>query len=101
MGAKHGEHVVKCIESILSKNDYPETGYKRAMGLIQLHKAYGSGRLNNACKRALQTDSPSYMRVKTILKNNMDKTSLFYQDLEEDQTHIPNHKNIRGASAYK
>ena len=107
MGAKHGEHVVKCVESILSKNDYPETGYKRVMGLIQLHKAYGSNRLDNACKRALQTDSPSYMRVKTILKNNMDKTSLFYGELEteesiqQDQTHIPDHKNIRGASAYQ
>jgi len=100
-GAKHGEYVVKCIEHILGKNDYPETGYKRVMGLIQLHKAYSSERLNNACKRALQTDSPSYMRVKTILKNNMDKTSFFYQELEDKQTHIPNHKNIRGASAYQ
>ena len=71
------------------------------MGLIQLHRDYGSQRLNNACERALQTDSPSYMRVKTILKNNMDKTSLFYQDLEDNQTHIPNHKNIRGASTYQ
>jgi hypothetical protein len=101
MGVKHGEHVVKCIENILSKNDYPEIGYKRAMGLIQLHKAYGSNRLNNACERALQADSPTYMSVKTILKNNMDKTSLFYGDLEDNQTHIPNHKNIRGASTYQ
>jgi transposase len=100
-GVKHGEYVVKCIENILSKTEYPEIGYKRAMGLIQLHKQYGSSRLNNACKRALQVDSATYMRVKTILKNNMDKTSLFYGNLEETKPHITKHENIRGASFYQ
>jgi hypothetical protein len=92
---------LSCVEKILTASDYPEIGYKRAMGLIQLHKAYGSERLNNACKRALQADTSSYMRIKNILKNNMDKTSLFYQNLEDEKTHIPAHQNIRGASAYQ
>jgi len=62
---------------------------------------YGSQRLDDACKRALQADAASYMRIKNILKNNLDKSSLFYRDLEEDKTHIPEHRNIRGASAYR
>lgn len=99
--ALHGNHVLGCVEEILAKGDYPEIGYKRAMGLIQLHKAYGSQRLDDACKRALQADAASYMRIKNILKNNLDKSSLFYRDLEEDKTHIPEHRNIRGASAYQ
>lgn len=99
--APHGSHVVGCVEKIITSVDYPEIGYKRAMGLIQLHKAYGSERLDNACKRALQADAATYMRIKNILKNNLDKNSLFYQDLEEDKTHIPDHQNIRGASAYQ
>jgi hypothetical protein len=41
------------------------------------------------------------MRIKNILKNNLDKSSLFYQDLDQDKTHIPEHPNIRGASAYQ
>ena len=59
------------------------------MGLIQLHKSYGSHRLDNACKRALQADAATYQRIKNILKNNLDKSSLFYQDLEEDKNTYP------------
>ena len=99
--ALHGKHVVDCVEKIITAVDYPEIGYKRAMGLIQLHKSYGSQRLDNACKRALQADAATYQRIKNILKNNLDKSSLFYQDLEENKTHIPKHTNIRGASAYQ
>src|SRR5690606_31089867 len=99
--ARHGDHVLGCVETILAKGDYPEIGYKRAMGVIQLHKAYGAERLDNACKRALQADAVSYMRIKNILKNNLDRTSLFYRDLEEDKSHIPDHGHIRGGSAYR
>lgn len=99
--AVHGEHVVRCVEQILSKVDYPEIGYKRAMGLLQLYKAYGSDRLNKACERALIADMVSYNRIKNILKNNVDQSSLFYKDLEEERSHIPKHGNIRGASAYQ
>lgn len=101
MATPHGSYVLSCVEKILTASDYPEVGYKRAMGLIQLHKAYGSERLNNACKRALQADTSSYTRIKNILENNMDKASLFYQNLEDEKTHIPEHQNLRGASAYQ
>ena len=99
--AVHGSHVVGCVEAIMTRGNYPEIGYKRAMGLIQLHKAYGSQRLDNACKRALQADAATYMRIKNILKNNLDKSSLFHRDLEQEKSHIPDHPNIRGGSAYK
>ncbi len=97
----HGEYVAKCAEHIMANVSYPEIGYKRVMGLIQLHKNYGSNRLNNACKKALELDVVSYKRIGNILKNNIDKHSLFYQCLEEDTPHIPRHDNIRGASTYK
>ena len=99
--AHHGADVLSCIERILTSHEYPEIGYKRAMGVIQLHKAYGSERLNSACKRALEGEATSYQHIKNILKNNMDKASLFYQDLEQAKNHIPVHPNIRGASAYR
>ncbi len=98
--AAHGEHVVSCVEHILASVDYPEIGYKRAVGLLQLHKAYGSGRLNKACEMALKAEIPSYMRIKNILKNNMDKASLFYNESNNMPSHIPHHQNIRGASSY-
>lgn len=96
----HGSNVAACVEQIIAGLDYPEIGYKRAMGVIQLHKSYGSQRLDNACKRALQGDAVSYKRIQNILKNNLDQSSLFFQDLEQDKSHIPKHQNIRGASNY-
>lgn len=99
--APHGEHVLECVEKILAAQDYPEVGYKRALGVIQLHRAYGSGRLNDACKRALDTDACSYNRIKNILKNNMDKVPLPGGQQEQAKPHIPFHSNIRGASAYE
>ena len=97
----HGSNVAACVERIIADVAYPEIGYKRAMGVIQLHKPYSSQRLDNACKRALQADAVSYKRIQNILKNNLDQSSLFFQDLEEDKSHIPEHQNIRGASNYK
>lgn len=99
--AQHGSNVATCVEQIIASVDYPEIGYKRAMGVIQLHRSYGSQRLDSACKRALQADAVSYKRIQNILKNNLDQSSLFFQDLEEDRSHIPEHQNIRGASNYK
>jgi transposase len=97
----HGAYVAKCATHIMANVAHPEIGYKRVMGLIQLHKNYSSERLNNACKKALELDMVNYKRIENILKNNIDKHSLFYQSLEEDTPHIPIHDNIRGASTYK
>lgn len=97
--SRHGEHVLLLIEGLLRESDYPETAYKRAMGIIQLHRDYSSERLNNACQIALNVETYSYKRIKNILRNNQDKV---FEPLEDDtQTHIPFHSNIRGASAYK
>lgn len=97
--SRHGEHVLLLIERLLRESDYPETAYKRAMGIIQLHRDYSSERLNNACQIALNVETYSYKRIKNILKNNQDKD--FEPLKDESQTHIPFHSNIRGASAYK
>jgi transposase len=97
----HGEYVLACIETILGSQDYPEISYKRSLGIIQLSRSYGSERLNNACKRALDTDSCSYLRIKNILKNNMDRLPLSDDKVEALKPHIPLHNNIRGASAYE
>lgn len=43
-----GENVVKCVEKTLDNVEYPEIGYKRVLGIIQLHRGYGSHRLDKA-----------------------------------------------------
>ncbi len=102
MAAKHGNHVLSIIKGVLSDGDYPEIAYKRSMGIIQLHRAYGSNRLDNACKRALVAQAYSYNRIKNILKNNLD---LDQEGLQDQATlfdsHIPAHENLRGASDHQ
>jgi hypothetical protein len=70
------------------------------MGVIQLHREYGSERLNNACQRALYGKALSYRNVKNILKNNLDKEYLSMDGDELSKIHIPQHDNIRGAETY-
>lgn len=98
MAAKHGKNVLAIINNVLAGCDYPETAYKRAMGIVQLHRGYGSLRLDNACQRALLADTCSYKRISNILKNNQDSVPI--QTQENKVPHIPEHCNIRGASAY-
>jgi hypothetical protein len=70
------------VKHIIANVPYPEIGYKRVMWLIQLHKNYGSERLNNACKKAIELDVVSYKRIQNILKNNIDKHSVFLSVLD-------------------
>jgi len=100
LAKKHGVSVMMFVDGIIHQSNYPEIAYKRAMGVIQLHREYGSDRLNNACQRALYGNALTYQRVKNILKNNMDKEQLQLGDLEQTTTHIPKHDNIRGADTY-
>jgi transposase len=99
--AKHGENVLACVKGLFIDCDYPETAYKRAMGIIQLHREYGSQRLDNACKRAVYADAVSYKRIKNILQRNLDKYP-FEDDLKDNtESHIPDHDNLHGSKAYK
>ena len=101
MASKHGEHVLACIEVVLSKAEYPETAYKKAMGIIQYHRYYGSERLNNACKRALIAETCSYMRIGNILKNGLDKVDIEAEMESMNKPHIPVHENQRGSTEYE
>lgn len=99
--APHGAHLVKCVEKILCNVEYPEIGYKRVIGLIQLHKSYGSQRLDKACEIALNANIAAYTHIKNILRHNMDLKETLLQELDANTNHIPVHQNIRGASAYQ
>ena len=101
LASKHGEAVLTFVKGLLNHSDYPEVNYKRAMGVIQLAKSYGSKRLNDACERALYGRSFSYHMVKNILNNNLDSQQLDIEGLDNPQSHIPDHENIRGASSYQ
>ncbi len=87
------------ITKILDKRQHPEQSYKSCMGVLHLAKKVGNERLNNACKRALDYQAYNYKMIESILEKGWDNI----QDEDQDQniTHIPPHKNIRGRNYYK
>lgn len=46
---------------------------RAAQGVLQLGKKYGAVRVENACGRALEHDTPLYRAVKTILEKGLDQ----------------------------
>lgn len=99
--ARHGSFVECYVKGLIASCQYPEIGYKRAMGIIQLYKKYSSERLNKACQRALLGETYSYKHVLNILENKLDM-EVDPQLLPQDTpSHIPAHENIRGAQAYQ
>lgn len=95
-----GPNVLACITGLFIDSDYPETAYKRAMGIIQLSKSYGRERLDAACNRAVYAKAVSFNRIKNILENNLDRVAP-EEPPGTKKSHIPIHENIRGASNYQ
>lgn len=92
IGPKTSEYITLLIE----QQDYPEIGYKQALGILGLKKAFDKHRIETACVMALTHERYSYRTVKHILENNMDKML----ENEPQQLYIPVHMNIRGSESY-
>lgn len=101
LASKHGEAVLMFVSGLFQQGDYPELVYRRAMGIIQLHKEFGSARLNNACQRACYGNIFKYSMVKNILRNRLDSELIDISELDKNKPHIPKHGNIRGATTYQ
>lgn len=93
IGPKTREYISQLIE----QQDYPETGYKQALGIIGLKKAFDKKRIETACSMALTHERYSYRTVKHILENNMDR---MLETPGPQQLFIPVHMNIRGPESY-
>ncbi len=98
---KHGQAVVNFMKGLFTNADYPEINYKRANGILQLGNTHGSDRLNKACKKACDLGEYKYYLVKNILQNKQEALELDFDQLNDNQSHIPTHNNIRGAKYYQ
>lgn len=95
-GEKIGPDVKEMIKRVLESRQHPEQAFKACLGIFNLSKKYGEGRLGRACRRALQFHSYSYKAVKNILDKGLDM-------MEEEavfQKPLPLHENIRGSRYY-
>lgn len=92
----NGPYTLEFFQKVIDSKLVIDQSYTACLGLLRLMDAYGSVRMESACKRGLGGNKFSYGLIKKILDNNMDL-------LEEDSTaeyRIPAHNNLRGPEAY-
>lgn len=95
---KIGGEVTEVIERVLYSKAHPEQGYKVCLGILNLAKEYGRGRLNRACRRALELDSLSLKMIKNMLQNGLEE--MHDEDTSGKQLTMLHHENIRGPEYY-
>lgn len=93
-----GPSTVQVVEHLFSKRTHPEQAYRACLGLLHLGRSYDAIRVEAACHRALENQSPNYHSIASILKTSLDKTPLSTD--EDDQQELPLHNNVRGSRYY-
>ena len=95
-GKTIGPECGQLVQKIMENRPHPEQGFRSALGIIRLAKAFGHDRLEAACRRALHFGACSYGSVQSILKKNLET-----QPLEQElPLPSPAHENLRGGPYY-
>ena len=90
--AQIGPQIQTVIERVLQARTHPQQGYRTALGILRLAKAYGNDRLEAACQRAARLQTLTYRRLASILKHGLDR-----QTSTPAQGPLPlDHANVRG-----
>jgi transposase len=84
------------LKRLIEQYDYPEVGYKQALGILAMTKGYPAARVEAACEHGLAGHRCGYRVIENILKNDYDQTAI-----EESPPPIPPHENIRGEGYYQ
>ena len=69
--AEVGPGTAALVETTVSAKPHLEQGFRACLGILQLAKTYGSGRLEAACQRGLTIGLRSYGSVASILRNGL------------------------------
>jgi transposase len=93
-----GPHTRDLVKHLLWNRPHPEMGYRSCLGLLNLAKRFGKERLEAACQRALQLDSPNRRSVVSILQQGLDQLPL--PETAPTQPLLI-HENIRGPGYYQ
>lgn len=91
-----GPAAKEAVTRILSSKVFVQQAYGSCAGVISLVRKYPADRIEAACCRAISSPVVTYTMVKRILEKELDTVS---KD-PNPSTPLPEHDNIRGASAY-
>ena len=95
-GGKIGPHTQEFMDEVMEHRDHPEHGFRSCLGIIRLSKTYSPGRVENACKRALELQAYNYRSVKSLLEKNLENLAP-----AEKEKIVPLHANVRGKDYYR
>lgn len=95
--AKTGPACAALASRIMEGRPHPEIGFRSCMGLLNLGRKYGDGRLEAACERALASGANRYQSVKSILEKGLDAVPL---PAAPKPPPVPDHDNVRGPDYY-
>lgn len=92
-----GPYTQKAIEVILSQKIFKEQTYNSCKGVLALAKKYPTERLEAACKRLDGAPKINYTIIQSILLKGLDKA----RALEQTESQLPLHDNVRGSHAFE
>jgi transposase len=97
-----GPATKKIVTTLLHKKRHPEQNYRSVLALLSLAKTYDRLRLEKACQRALDINSPTRTSVVSILKKGLDKVEITQPNKMHPQNELAldHHENIRGNEYY-
>lgn len=97
-----GSSTKHVVTTLLYKKRHPEQNYRSVLALLNLAKKYDRQRLEKACARALDINSPTRTSIESILKKGLDKIDSIYTRQPQQQTELSldHHENIRGDEYY-
>jgi transposase len=80
------------ISQVLNRSRHPEQNYKTCQGILALYKRFGSAKLIEGCRIALQADIISLNYIRRICENPYSGSL----PLADAMGALPLHENIRG-----
>jgi transposase len=89
--------VAQYISMVLKTKPHPEAAYKACLGILNLGRKLGNGRLINACRRAEKFGLYGFYHIESILQKGLDTIS----EDENSPDVIVMHHNIRGSNYYQ
>lgn len=96
VGPATGEVVTR----LLNRKQHQEQNFRSALALLSNAKKYGRHRLDQACARAVQINSPTRSSVESILKMGIDQITLERPADTQQELALDNHENVRGQDYY-
>lgn len=96
-----GPQTQQVVDHILHQKQHKEQSYRQILALLNSAKKYTRQRLNSACARALQINSPTHRSVKSILEKGIDRIKHESGATQsQEDLFVEEHENIRGEHYY-